>query len=73
MTKTRVHEKVVVRQVAMYLIKKIYPDMTLKRIGKFFIGMDHSTVVHGIKTTQDIMDTDKRFKEEVDYIELLVR
>lgn len=35
------------RQIAMYILKE-YTDLSLKQIGSFFGGLDHTTVLHGI-------------------------
>ena len=58
--KTRKREIVVPRQVSMYLTKE-YTNMSLKAIGYHFGNRDHSTVIHAIKTVNDMMDTDQKF------------
>jgi chromosomal replication initiator protein len=58
--KTRKREIVVPRQVTMYLTKE-YTNMSLKAIGYHFGNRDHSTVIHAIKTVNDMMDTDQKF------------
>ncbi len=65
--KTRKREIVVARQVAMYLAKK-HTNMSLKSIGYHFGGRDHSTVIHAISTVEDIMETDVKFKSQMDEI-----
>jgi chromosomal replication initiator protein len=52
------------RQLSMYLAKN-YTNSSLKAIGDSFGGRDHSTVIHSLKTVQDIMDTDILFKDKV--------
>jgi chromosomal replication initiator protein len=52
------------RQLSMYLAKN-YTNSSLKTIGDSFGGRDHSTVIHSLKTVQDIMDTDTLFKDKV--------
>jgi chromosomal replication initiator protein len=37
--------------------------MSLKAIGYHFGNRDHSTVIHAIKTVNDMMDTDRKFYE----------
>jgi chromosomal replication initiator protein len=32
----------------------------------YFGGRDHSTVTHGCQTANDLIDTDKKFKSDVD-------
>ncbi len=52
------------RQVAMYLSKK-FTDNSLKSIGNYFGGRDHTTVIHSCRTIKDLMDTDESFREKV--------
>ncbi len=63
-SKTRMREVVMARQLSMYLAKN-YTNSSLKAIGDSFGGRDHSTVIHSLKTVQDIMDTDMLFKDKV--------
>jgi chromosomal replication initiator protein len=63
-SKTRMREVVVARQLSMYLAKN-YTNSSLKVIGDSFGGRDHSTVIHSLKTVQDMMDTDLLFKDKV--------
>jgi chromosomal replication initiator protein len=44
------------RQVAMYLAKKMTPR-SLPEIGRIFGGRDHSTVIHAVKTIEDLRQT----------------
>ncbi len=64
-SKTRKREVVQARQISMYFAK----DMTkasLKSIGSHFGNRDHSTVIHACQTVNDLMDTDKRFRADVE-------
>ncbi len=45
------------RQIAMYILKE-YTNLSLKQIGASFGGMDHTTVLHGVKKVKDSMDED---------------
>lgn len=45
------------RQIAMFILKE-YTDLSLKQIGTAFGGMDHTTVLHGIKKVRDSMEGD---------------
>jgi chromosomal replication initiator protein len=49
---TRKRDIVIPRQVAMYLAKDL-TQSSLKLIGDFFGGKDHTTVMHAIKTVQE--------------------
>jgi len=62
--KTRKAEIVLARQVAMYLSRKIL-GVSLKRIGSFFGGRDHSTVLHSIEKVENLVKTDEEFSRKV--------
>ena len=59
------------RQVAMYLSKRLtqksFPD-----IGKAFGGRDHTTVMHGVKAIEKLMQTDKQMADDVQLIEKML-
>ncbi|MCP5405571.1 MAG: chromosomal replication initiator protein DnaA [Pseudomonadaceae bacterium] len=56
------------RQVAMYLCKQLtnksFPD-----IGRAFGGKDHTTVMHGVKAIQSLMESDGELAEHVGVLE----
>lgn len=60
-SKTRKRDIVQARQISMYFAKN-YTNASLKSIGAFFGGRDHSTVIYACQTVDDLIDTDKRFK-----------
>ncbi len=60
-SKTRKREIVQTRQISMYLAK-MHTKTSLKSIGAFFGGRDHSTVIYACQTVDDLIDTDKKFK-----------
>jgi chromosomal replication initiator protein len=71
-SKLRKREIVQARQVAMFFAK----DMTkasLKNIGSHFGNRDHSTVIHACQTVNDLMETDKKYKRDVDEIEKRIK
>ncbi|MDX2189487.1 MAG: chromosomal replication initiator protein DnaA [Bacteroidota bacterium] len=63
-SKSRKKELVIPRQVGIYLAKN-YTTLSLKTIGLYFGGRDHSTVIHSIETVEDMMVTDKKFKAQM--------
>ena len=67
-SKTRKREIVQVRQISMYLAKN-HTKTSLKSIGNFFGGRDHSTVIYACQTVEDLIDTDKKFKAYVQDIQ----
>jgi len=62
--KTRKKEVATARQVAMYFAKE-YTDYSLKQIGQYFGGRDHSTVIHAVQCVHNMIDTDNSFKKTV--------
>ncbi len=62
--KTRKKEIVTARQVAMYFTKE-HTNHSLKTIGYHFGGRDHATVIHSVQTVSDMIDSDKKFKEQI--------
>ena len=60
-SRTRKREIVQARQISMYLAKN-HTKSSLKTIGSFFGGRDHSTVIYACQTVGDLIDTDKKFK-----------
>lgn len=57
------------RSVAIHLIDKYAPRMSLKEIGKLFSGRHHSTVIHAKNKFKDLYDTDQNFKADYKRIE----
>jgi chromosomal replication initiator protein len=64
-SKTRKREIVQARQISMYFAKQL-TKASLKNIGMYFGGRDHSTVIHACQTVNDLIDTDKKFKSDVE-------
>jgi chromosomal replication initiator protein len=67
-SKTRKREIVQARQISMYLAKS-HTKTSLKSIGAFFGGRDHSTVIYACQTVEDLIETDKKFKAYVNDIQ----
>ena len=67
-TKTRKREIVQARQIAMFFSKNLTKS-SLSTIGSLIGGKDHATVLHACKTINNLIETDKRFKSQVDSIE----
>ncbi len=63
--KTRKKEIVIARQTAMYFSKE-YTNHSLKSIGYHFGGRDHSTVIHGVQSVNDMIDTNVKFKSSIE-------
>ena len=67
-TKTRKREIVQARQIAMFFSKGLTKS-SLSTIGSIIGSKDHATVLHACKTVNNLMDTDKRFKSQIEDIE----
>lgn len=65
---TRKREVVQSRQIAMYFSDK-FSGCSYEIIGKNIGNRDHSTVTHACKTVNDLIDTDKKFKADIEEIE----
>jgi len=55
------------RHMTMYMLS-IYTRLSYACIGGMFGGRDHTTVVHAIKTTKDLMDVYENVRTEVEFI-----
>lgn len=60
-SKSRKKEVVIARQVVMYLAKQ-YTNHSLKSIGYYCGGRDHSTVIHALQAVNDMLDTQPQFR-----------
>ncbi len=67
-SKTRKREIVQARQVAMYFSKNL-TKASLATIGSQIGGKDHATVLHACKTVNNLLETDKLFKGQIEEIE----
>ncbi|NDV63246.1 chromosomal replication initiator protein DnaA [Puniceicoccales bacterium CK1056] len=55
------------RQVAMYL-SRLLTHHPLKEIGESFGGRDHGTVIHAVKTVENMMEQDEKVRNSVEYL-----
>jgi len=67
-SKTRKREIVQARQVAMFFSKSL-TKASLATIGSQIGRKDHATVLHACKTVNNLIETDKRFRIQIDEIE----
>jgi hypothetical protein len=63
-SKCRKREIIICKQTVVYFLKKQLPKATLKHIG-METGYDHATVLHCLKTTQNLIDTDKKTEYDI--------
>jgi chromosomal replication initiator protein len=69
-SKSRKPELVKARNYVMFFAR---PDYSLKDIGLYLGNRDHSTVVHGLSTLDDHVDTYEKYEREIDELGKLVR
>jgi chromosomal replication initiator protein len=67
-SKSRKKELVIPRQVGIYLAKN-YTTLSLKTIGLYFGGRDHSTVIHSVESVEDMIVTDKKFRAQLNELQ----
>ena len=67
-SKTRKRNIVQARQLAMYFSKQLTKS-SLANIGARCGGKDHATVLHACKTVNNLVDTDKDFRQYVQELE----
>ena len=63
-SKSRKRQIVQARQIAMYMSRNLI-NCSLATIGAENGGKDHATVLHACTTVQDLMATDRVFKQYV--------
>lgn len=71
-SKTRKREIVQARQVAMYFSKSL-TNSSLSSIGTQIGKKDHATVLHACKTVNNMIETDKDFKNVIQEIESQIK
>ncbi|MGB3314079.1 MAG: chromosomal replication initiator protein DnaA [Albidovulum sp.] len=59
------------RQVAMYLSKTL-TTRSLPDIGRRFGGRDHTTIMHGVRTVEELKATDSQLAEDIDLLRRLL-
>jgi len=67
LSKTQKKESVQARQIAMYFSRE-FTGRNLAYIGKEIGGKDHATVLHSCKTVNNLIETDKKYKEQIENI-----
>jgi hypothetical protein len=70
MTVSQRREIVTVRAVSCFFMKKYIRGITLTQIGSYFPGRnkakDHATVLHLIKSVNNLVDSDKSYKADIE-------
>jgi chromosomal replication initiator protein len=70
-SKDRTANLVQARQVAMYLLRA-FGGMSLKEIGAYFGGKDHSTVIHAIDKITNLKKQDPTLSQDIQKITMLI-
>lgn len=71
-SKTRKREIVQARQLAMYFSKK-HTKSSLATIGLHCGNKDHATVLHACRTINNLVETDKQFKQYVEDLDKKIK
>jgi len=71
LSKTRKRQIVQARQIAMYMSRNLI-NCSLSTIGTEIGGKDHATVLHACTTVNDLMTTDRTFRQYVSDIEKML-
>jgi len=71
--KSRRREYVVARASFYYIIRTQHPNISLKKIGNFAGGFDHSTVIHGKDYISDCIHGVARYTQENKNITRIVK
>lgn len=61
------------RQMAMYFASKLTNKCSLNAIGFILGEKDHATVLHAIKTVEDLIGSDQNFKSDILELEFLIK
>lgn len=62
---TRKKEIVQGRFLAMFMIRKAMPRLSLRKIGQVFGNYDHATVLNALTKVQNFIDTEEDYKDMV--------
>lgn len=71
-SQSRTQELVLARQVAMFLMRLLI-GISLKDIGNFFGGKDHSTVIHACEKINNLRHSDQEFDQKIQSIILGIK
>ena len=67
-SKSRRRPVVVARDVAIYLCRQLARE-SLTRIGEFFGGRDHTTVMHACRKAEELLEADPAARQAVDQLQ----
>lgn len=72
--KTRKREFITPKQISIYFLHKRYKlkSNVLENMYKNYSGFDHANILYAAKTVKNLCETDKKYKDNVDKINLLL-
>lgn len=56
------------RQIAMYCVRLLCPHMSYPRIGLMMGNRDHTTILHGYRKIEELIETDAEVSDAVDRV-----
>lgn len=66
-SRSRKRNVITIKQVSVYFIRKFLPKLTLSYIGEQ-MGYNHATVLHCVKSINNLVETDKQTRIDIDNI-----
>ncbi len=60
------------RQIAIYLIRELCPNYSLPKIGTFFGGRDHTTVLHSYEKIKSDLKENEDLKNQIDNLKAIL-
>lgn len=67
-SKKRTRDLAEARCIAIGIILERFPNFGLKKLGAFFGGRDHSTIIYNKDLYKDLWDTNKQFRYKASLI-----
>ena len=61
------------RQIAMFLMRRLCPHLSMPAIGRILGGRDHTTILHGVRQIYALMPNDPDLEAQVERIEARLR
>lgn len=62
----RARDVITPRHATCYVLRVSFPDLSLPRIGMMMGGRDHSTIIHGIRRVEALMERDPVLRAKVE-------
>lgn len=68
-SKSRLRVIIKMKQTSVYFVRKALPKATLKYIGEQIAGYDHATVLHSLKSIDNLLVTDRETRTNIEEID----